>query len=70
MLTGNCRTHCGIIDQHEGHCGCPECSCPQAGHDHDGTPDYPPKVPMCGPPRYAGWHRPPRDGDPGQAFPS
>ena len=37
MITGQCGHHCGIrsnaegTTRIEGHCGCDECRCPQAG---------------------------------------
>lgn len=30
MITSACGHHCGIDRGFEGHCGCPECRCPQA----------------------------------------
>jgi hypothetical protein len=31
-ISETCGHHCGSANGREGHCSCPECSCPQAPH--------------------------------------
>lgn len=65
MITATCGYHCGIRSnaegtvRTEGHCGCEDCSCPQAGTY--ALPRFPSKTPMCGRWYSATGERPPWD---------